>query len=221
MGLIKSTGRQKRLKELEDNIYTGVMGVGESLRHIVELELYLETHDNLKEYAKERWGWSESHVYQMIKNAKTLENVSAIAESNTAKTLRNDHLKVLGKVPDESQADVAAEVFKKCEKENRTPTKADFVEAAKPFIEPEESKNGQKRLSSVQNSGHQQRENANSAPEPSKNGQPSKLKAKVLATAKNLMRMIDDLNDEKRSSQHPEAMSKIQGCIKAVEAWNK
>lgn len=48
-----------------------------------------------------------------------------------------------------------------------------------------------------------------------------KLKAGILATARAQMRSLDDLQDVKRSAQHPDALQKIQGFIKALEAWNK
>lgn len=137
MAEVKKNGRTKRLSELEAKIKDGVCVVGESLHQIHELELYLDEHDNWNSYCKTTFGWTGAHCYQLIKNVKTLDNVSTIVDTNTAKTLKNDHLRELGKVPDAKQAEVAAEVFQRCESENRQPTAKDIKKVAAELIEPQ------------------------------------------------------------------------------------
>ena len=129
--MTKKMTRASRLQHLEEIIYSGIGAVGEALTEIQQNELYLETHDSFEKYAEERWGFKRSQAYQLIKNAKTLDNVSSMLDVNTGKTLNNRQLTEIGKLPEEQQPQAVAEVFSTCEQEGRKPTAKDFVKAVK------------------------------------------------------------------------------------------
>ena len=212
MAGVKKNGRTKRLSELEAKIKDGVCVVGESLHQIHELELYLDEYDNWNGYCKTTFGWTGAHCYQLIKNVKTLDNVSTIVDTNTAKTLKNDHLRELGKVPDAKQAEVAAEVFQRCESENRQPTAKDIKKVAAELIEPQLRPTINKTLPPP--------EEFTADPPPADGDAWKKLRSIVKQHANAGQRAVDDLQD-----QHPNTniwkrvLKKFQEIASEMEGW--
>ena len=150
--MTKTISKLKQLEDLEGEIHSGVMGVGAALQQIVEKELYLETHESVDKYAKDRWGWTKSQIYHLIANAKTLERVSKILDTNTAKKLKNSHLTEIRKAPEEKQAELVADVISKCEENNETATAKHFSKAVKASI-PQEKRSAAKTKTHQTESG--------------------------------------------------------------------
>ena len=114
-----------KLKKLEQQIEDGVVGIRTALLEIHDKKLYGEC---FEAYCKDRWGFSRQHGYNIIKAARAAEQVSTKVDTSGMKT---SHLLVIADAPELKQADVACDVLKACEEENRKATAKDFKKAVR------------------------------------------------------------------------------------------
>ena len=219
-----------KLKKLEQQIEDGVVGIRTALLEIHDKKLYGEC---FEAYCKDRWGFSRQHGYNIIKAARAAQQVSTKVDTSGMKT---SHLLVIADAPELKQADVACDVLKACEEENRKATAKDFKKAVRAALPAPKKKtpkptSGDSPLSTghsgaVESSvGHQRQpgdESEEGGADPIKGPDWKKQRAKCLARANELQRDIDDLMAVRSSGnprRHKSAIKATQDAIKLLEEW--
>lgn len=192
----------KRLRDLESEITNGLRSSGRALAAILDEELYLETHDTFDQYCRDRWGYGKSYSYQLIKNVKTLDNVSGIVE-NPESRIRQSHISEVSKAPEKQQAQIVATVLQRCESEKREPTAKDFRAEVKQYVADTE-RDEPPRVEK---------------PVPTVRQQVAEMRSMARQHRDRLIRLIDDANERIPFDQHEELEKLIHRVGELLTEW--
>ncbi|HCE46186.1 MAG TPA: hypothetical protein DET40_21790 [Lentisphaeria bacterium] len=116
---------ERKLEECEAVLAKGIDTIAEmaeALKQIKERKLYRRTHSNFKDYCKAKWDKSAVRIYQIINSGEVAKRVNNCLQSGV-KSPKEAHLRELGRLPEEQQAQAWDEAVKNTPEGEKTTAK--------------------------------------------------------------------------------------------------
>ena len=119
--------RRNELEKIIKKGFVPFMEMGFALAEIKEKKLYRDTYATFEEYCKEKWGFSRTYSYYVIKGSEAIKSLPqhTFTRVNTEKQAR-----AVSKVRPEKRNDVVLAASAKAESEGRPMTSKDITDAA-------------------------------------------------------------------------------------------
>ena len=119
--------RRNELEKIIKKGFVPFMEMGFALAEIKEKKLYRDLYATFEEYCKEKWGFSRTYSYYVIKGSEAIKSLPqhTFTRVNTEKQAR-----AVSKVRPEKRNDVVLAASAKAESEGRPMTSTDITDAA-------------------------------------------------------------------------------------------